>query len=443
MATLELLPNQRTILKSKARARLAAGGWGGGKTYCGSVFALHQATNFKWALGLICANTYNQLAKSTLKPFCDIMDLLGIKWAYGRKPQWPTRHKFVDYANVLSIADGSSILCFSGERPEAVLGVTAGWAWLDECGDMDLEFWNNVQSRIRDPQGSGMTFVTTSVPLAGPAHWLYEKFIDPAKKLADSETITLKTKDNIHNQDGYYDRLLADLGSSLAQVLLEGDWINLQQGRAFEFDRAKNAAACKIQEGLPLILSMDQNVQPMAGVIMQVDKQKRMAWVLDEIWIENNASTRQAAMMFASKYASWRGDVLFWADASSAKRDTREGVADQEILKQTLKPYFPSVREGSDRRQRFVFDGVAAVNAMLNPAIGDPRLAIDPKCINLIRDLESLRWEAGSRKLDKDSNPKLSHSTDSLRYVIGQTFPCLAGGVVTGVREPGISRVLD
>jgi hypothetical protein len=81
-------------------------------------------------------------------------------------------------------------------------------------------------------------------------------------------------------------------------------------------------------------------------------------------------------------------------------------------------------------------DGVWAVNGMLSPAIGEPRLLMDPKCKDLIRDMESLRWEAGTRKLDKDSNPKLSHLADALRYVIAQEFPVMNSRGMTHIELP-------
>jgi hypothetical protein len=70
-----------------------------------------------------------------------------------------------------------------------------------------------------------------------------------------------------------------------------------------------------------------------------------------------------------------------------------------------------------------VKDRVNAVNAMIANARQERRLFVDPGCRTLIQDLEQVTWKADANnnitgELDK-KDPKLTHSSDSLGYLIG------------------------
>jgi len=74
-----------------------------------------------------------------------------------------------------------------------------------------------------------------------------------------------------------------------------------------------------------------------------------------------------------------------------------------------------------------VRDRVNTVNAMLTNARGDHRLVIDPRCKELIADLEQVTYKAGSTQIDKDSDPARTHTSDALGY-----FLCQASAVPVG-----------
>jgi hypothetical protein len=63
---------------------------------------------------------------------------------------------------------------------------------------------------------------------------------------------------------------------------------------------------------------------------------------------------------------------------------------------------------------------------LLNQA-GDRRLTIDPGCKELIQDLERVHWKTDPHgnvqaEIDK-SDPKRTHLSDSLGYMIAKEFP--------------------
>ena len=72
-------------------------------------------------------------------------------------------------------------------------------------------------------------------------------------------------------------------------------------------------------------------------------------------------------------------------------------------------------------------DRVNCVNARLLNQAGQTRLRIDPKCKQLILDLERVQWKVdanGNALNDVDkSNPARTHTSDALGYMIAQRFP--------------------
>jgi hypothetical protein len=67
-----------------------------------------------------------------------------------------------------------------------------------------------------------------------------------------------------------------------------------------------------------------------------------------------------------------------------------------------------------------VRERVELVNAKLRSAAGDIRLLVDGKCRELIRDFEEVSYKAGTTAIDKDKNPKRTHLSDALGYLVWQ-----------------------
>jgi len=104
------------------------------------------------------------------------------------------------------------------------------------------------------------------------------------------------------------------------------------------------------------------------------------------------------------------------ADEAGQARSTRVSYNDVDIMQQAFKGYY-NARTLNGPSKPHVIESVTALNGMLDPADKQPRLFIDPRCKQLIKDLESVRWEEGEpRKIDK-SDSELTHMSDSLRYI--------------------------
>jgi hypothetical protein len=57
---------------------------------------------------------------------------------------------------------------------------------------------------------------------------------------------------------------------------------------------------------------------------------------------------------------------------------------------------------------------------MLRSAGDETRLLIDPKCRELILDLEQVSFKPGSENIDKEKDPQRTHLSDALGYLVCQ-----------------------
>jgi hypothetical protein len=59
---------------------------------------------------------------------------------------------------------------------------------------------------------------------------------------------------------------------------------------------------------------------------------------------------------------------------------------------------------------------------LLTNALGEVQLEIDPRCRELIKDLEEVMFKPDSGVIDKVRDPRRTHASDALGYVIWELF---------------------
>jgi hypothetical protein len=155
----------------------------------------------------------------------------------------------------------------------------------------------------------------------------------------------------------------------------------------------------------------------MCSIVAQIDG--GTATVLDEIGIAN-ATTVDACEEFVGRYKCQARNVHIYGDASGGSRHTT-GSTDYEIIQKFFRKHF-----GSNPSQKvpdknpMVRDRVSLLNAMLLNADGETTLFVDPRCKGLIADFEELSYKEGSMIPDKDKDPRRSHLSDALGYLLWQ-----------------------
>ncbi len=125
----------------------------------------------------------------------------------------------------------------------------------------------------------------------------------------------------------------------------------------------------------------------------------------DEIRLPNSNTQMMANEM--KKIAPY---IPVYPDATGSARSTTSNRSDHQILRDN------GFRVISKKANPSVIDRLNALNRMLKDANGKVRMTIDPKCTNLIKDLEQTQ-RTNDGRIDK-RDEKRSHFLDACSYYI-------------------------
>ena len=208
------------------------------------------------------------------------------------------------------------------------------------------------------------------------------------------------------------------------------EWLDWNLLPVYQFDRSIHVRnGFEVQRVLPLEISCDFNVDPMAWTIGQ--HQGNEAWAIDEVVIPGGATTEDACREVIRRYPDRKLDVVVYGDASGKARKTSASRTDYQIIQQRLGDYYRTLRLAVPAANPRVADRVNAVNALLKPADGStPRYYVHPRCIELAKDYARVSWKRGTRDIDK-SDKSRTHFTDSDGYRLASLFPVGRNRVVS------------
>jgi hypothetical protein len=168
---------------------------------------------------------------------------------------------------------------------------------------------------------------------------------------------------------------------------------------------------------------------PLCSVLGHTHK----GWVhiIDEL-ILPDSNTLSACEEFLARTSPWCSGgpikVEVYGDATGAAHKTSASRTDWQIVRE----FFGRYRDRYDATLHVpssnppVKDRINCVNAKLKNHAGDRRLLINPKCKQLIKDLEQVSWKADPHgntlaELDR-SDPMRTHVSDALGYFIAREF---------------------
>jgi hypothetical protein len=308
---------------------------------------------------------------------------------------------------------GSSILCRSGEKPRRLRGPNLAWAGMDEATDQPEEVFTTLQGRVRHPKAPMKRLFLGGTPRG--FNWTWELFHDDGtRRLPDSSFLTAKASDNTYVTEAdpnWIPSMAASYDPQLYQQEVDGVFLAIGQGQTYHQFSSANVTRVDVDPDLPLILTCDFNIVPMAWIVLQCQGRGHPIRVVDEISVGPDTDTA------CSEYLERWGDhpaglLAVYGDASGHSGTTKGNRSDYEIIRDRLRAQIrvrysnPAVR---DRHN--------AVNAKLRNARGDVGLLIDEKrCPRLAGDLRKARNLPNSLQPDKDFHDP--HFADALGYYV-------------------------
>lgn len=420
----ELSPKQALFFTRNEKVIAYIGGIGSGKTHVGSKWAGGTALENPGSIGFIGANTADQLHKSTLPPLFATLDAWGINYVYNRVPSWYDSY-FKRCEGVISLENGSQIICRTLQNYNFIRGIQISWFWIDEARDTPEEAFDVIMGRMRHPIGPRKGRITSS-----PAgyNWLHEVFVE--RQIPDYLSVSTSIYENAANlPDGYILSLEQKLSPEMAQQELWGKFLNIGQGLVYNvFDRDRHVRREPFDPYRPLLLGCDFNVSHMCWVLVQ--RRYDYDAVIDEIYqeqpIPGTAPTETMAEEVVRRYAKrLKAPMYVYGDYYGNNRSSSTTRTDYDIVFDVLRRRMPvSVYDQVDPEENgenpAVVDRINTVQARLKNSLGAIRLFVDPRCRILTRDLERVSYKKNSvrREIDKKSDESLTHSSDALGYVL-------------------------
>jgi hypothetical protein len=320
--------------------------------------------------------------------------------------------------NIVVMKDtGSKIIFRPVDDFERLRGTNLAWFGLDELTYTAEDAWLRLEGRLRDPNATRLCGFAVWTPKG--FDWVYRRFIlDPVEGYDVTLSQPYENRHLLEKVPDYYDRLRRSYDERFFEQEVLGKYLNVNEGQVYHaFDRTRNLAEVHPDKDLPLLWSLDFNVDPMSSVIAQISHGTVM--VLDEIMMRR-ASTPEVCEEFQKRYPNHPAGIVIYGDATGAKRQT-SGTSDHQMVRS-----FFSERSARPVRYRIprsnpeVNQRVNLVNAMLRSAEGSTRLRISARCKELIMDLEQVCYKPGGTVIDKDKDPRRTHLSDALGYLIWQ-----------------------
>jgi phage terminase large subunit len=270
---------------------------------------------------------------------------------------------------------------------------------VDEAVELSEPDWTMLRGRIRlQLKGLPMQLYGACNPGA-PSHHLAKRFGLAGGHQPASNCMAIQTRspDNFFLPKQYVEDLMSLEGVAFERYV-EGKW---RGGEGLVYDRFDRSVHVRErdEQWRRIVVGQDEGyTNPAALVAIGEDGDGRLH-ILEE-WYRTNQL--EADVIAAAKDLAGRYRIeSFVLDPSAAK--LRASMLNEDL----------PVRAADNE----VFSGIQKVQQRL-PRAGDglPRLTVDPKCENIIREFESYEWLGGSSGFKDQPKKENDHALDALRY---------------------------
>lgn len=402
------------------------GGFGSGKTWCGSLLGILLARKFAGSRGLVGAKEYELVRKTTLVSYLEHLDALG--YVAGKDYKYNKIDKIIKFSN------GSEILFSSLDDPEKFKSLNLHWAEIEEASQISDSSFKQLIGRLRNTY-RGPNWKNFRYRLFGHTNpqpdkgWIWERFVE--NKQPNYRLIIAPTTNNIYLPEHFIQSMKDSFDEEYFRINVMGEFGNYNSGlvvKGFSDENKKNLKYCP---NLPLHLTCDFNVDPMMWAVAHKDDEN--VYFFDEIVIENT-TTQQCIDEFLRRYPNHKAEIIINGDASGDNRSTQSEYTNYVIIKNALKKHgYTNVQFRLRDYNPPILNRVSSFNARVKNAKGQRHLFVDPrKCKYIMQNVYNLRFKEGTslidaptiHKLKQDRNTKfLLHIFDAISYLTEYYWP--------------------
>ena len=397
------------------------GGYGSGKTWCGSLLGILLAKKYPGSRGLVGAKEYELVRKTTLVAYLDHLE------NFGYKEDKDYSYNKVD--KIIKFSNGSEILFSSLEDPEKFKSLNLHWAEIEEASQISDSSFKQLLGRLRNTY-RGKNWVDFRYRLFGHTNpqaekgWIWQRFVEHAKE--NYRLIIAPTTNNIHLPPHFIESMKESFDEEYYKINVLGEFGDYSSGLVVKGFSDENKLKLKYNPDLPLHLTCDFNVDPMCWALAHKDEDN--VYFFDEIIIENT-STQQCIEEFIRRYPKHKSDIIINGDASGDNRSTQSEYTNYAIIKKALYNYgYDKVKFKLRDYNPPILSRISAFNARVKNSNNERHLFIDPrKCKWILYNIYNLSFKEGTSIVNVPTHNQiktnrdfkfLEHPFDAISYLV-------------------------
>lgn len=405
----KLLDKQQEFMKIPHNQQLDVaiyqGGYGSGKTWCGSLLGILLAKKYPGGRGLVGAKEYELVRKTTLVSYLEHLEALGYKQG--------VHYNYNKVDKIIRFKNGSEILFSQLDNPEKFKSLNLHWAEIEEASQVGDSTFNQLMGRLRNTY-RGKTWQNFRYRLFGHTNpqpnkdWIWERFVE--HKAPNYRLIIAPTTNNIYLPEHYVKELKNAFDEEYYRINVLGEFGDYNSGLVVKGFTDKNIKKLKYCENLPIHLTCDFNVDPMMWCVAHKDNEN--VYYFDEIVVEN-ATTEICFKEFMRRYPKKDAEIVINGDASGDNRSTQSEFTNYAIMRKLLKDNgYTNFRFQLRDYNPPIQNRIAAFNARVKSADGKVRLFVDKKCKYLLKNINNLRYKEGTTIIDVPTFNQIKQDRD-------------------------------
>ena len=381
------------------------GGYGSGKTWCGSLLGILLAKKFAGSKGLVGAKEYELVRKTTLVSYFEHLDALGYK------PNVHYTYNKVD--KVIKFKNGSEILFSQLDDPEKFKSLNLHWAEIEEASQVSDNSFKQLLGRLRNTY-RGANWKNFRYRLFGHTNpqpnkdWIYERFVE--NKPENYRIIIAPTTNNRFLPEHYVREMQNAYDPEYYRINVLGEHGDYNSGLVVKGFKDDNIKELQYVEDLPVHITCDFNVDPMMWLIAHTDEE--CVYFFDEIVIEN-CTTEMAIKEFIRRYPKKDAKIIINGDASGDNRSTQSQYTNYATMRKVLRDNgYTNFKFELRKKNPSILSRIASFNGRVRSIDGKPRLFVSKKCKYFLKNINNLRYKVGTSIIDAPSIHQIKQDRD-------------------------------
>jgi len=402
----------------------AGGGAGGGKSWLGCLRQIYRRTTYANTIGFIGRADFTALRDSTMKTYFRLLQTMGY--------QSGVHYRYNAQEHIIYYNNGSEQhfrhMSYQPSDPDYNRFGSTEYtdAFIDEAPEVQQRAVEIVLSRLR--LGHAEHGITRELLLTGNPtdNWIKTRYVmDDHGKMIDLPShrarVLFTIADNPDNalRESYTQtlRLLDDYDRAR---LLDGDWTakpEVDRPFAPAFDQERHVKPCAFIPERPVFISFDFNIDPFAAIYYHLwrDGEGWHMHIFDEETIKGG-TVDEMCDRIRYKYGVKMATVTITGDynGNNSNMVTPDKASAYLQIKRKLKltdnnfDLRPNPMHTNSREH---------CNYVLHHF---PDFRIDPKCLNLTRDLRTVEVDENQsiKKRDRSKSEQRADHLDAWRYAI-------------------------